>query len=125
MRNFIDIILLENMGRAEAEAVFARFGAFSAGKLGLDDLKAAYKKLAMANHPDRGGDDIKMSLINSAYEILKTPAPRVDPVPDPEPEVQQNSDRSYWDRHPGEQAHRAREAEKKRAASMWNIRKSA
>ena len=39
------------------------------------DIKHAYRKQAMANHPDRnGGDDTKFKQINEAYETLKDPA---------------------------------------------------
>lgn len=37
----------------------------------LDDVKAVYKKLAMAHHPDRGGDTITMQEINAEYEAIK------------------------------------------------------
>ena len=41
------------------------------------DIKQAYRKLAMANHPDRtGGDDTKFKQINEAYSILKDPVSR-------------------------------------------------
>lgn len=36
----------------------------------LNELKAAYRKLAMANHPDRGGDPEIMKAINAEYTIL-------------------------------------------------------
>ena len=36
----------------------------------LNELKAAYRKLAMANHPDRGGDPEVMKEINSEYTVL-------------------------------------------------------
>ncbi|WP_251616875.1 molecular chaperone DnaJ [Senimuribacter intestinalis] len=36
----------------------------------LEDLKAQYKKLAMANHPDRGGDLETMKAINAEYDDL-------------------------------------------------------
>lgn len=36
-----------------------------------DDLKAAYRKAAKDNHPDRGGSTEKMQAINSAYDFLK------------------------------------------------------
>ncbi|MCC5792428.1 MAG: J domain-containing protein [Legionellaceae bacterium] len=34
------------------------------------DIKKAYRKIALDNHPDRGGDVEKMALVNEAYEIL-------------------------------------------------------
>lgn len=34
----------------------------------LDEGKRIYRRLAMENHPDRGGDTAKMAAINSAWE---------------------------------------------------------
>ena len=33
-------------------------------------IKTAYRKLAMKYHPDRGGDEEKMQLINAAYHAM-------------------------------------------------------
>lgn len=48
--------------------------------LGLDknaterDIKRAYKKLVLTNHPDKGGDEKKFQKINEAYNTLNDPA---------------------------------------------------
>ena len=36
----------------------------------IEDLKAQYKKLAFANHPDRGGKTEDMQQINNEYDEL-------------------------------------------------------
>ena len=36
-----------------------------------EEIRKAYLKMAMANHPDRGGDTELMKKINLAYERLK------------------------------------------------------
>ena len=36
----------------------------------IEDLKAQYKRLAMAHHPDRGGSTVDMQEINSEYDSL-------------------------------------------------------
>ena len=36
----------------------------------LEDLKAEYKRLAMENHPDRGGKTEIMQEVNNEYEIM-------------------------------------------------------
>lgn len=42
-----------------------------------DEIKKAFRKLAMENHPDRtGGDDSKFKKINEAYDTLKDPRKR-------------------------------------------------
>jgi curved DNA-binding protein CbpA len=40
----------------------------------LDEVKAMYKRLAMAHHPDRGGDTVIMQEINAEYEAIKSDA---------------------------------------------------
>jgi len=41
-----------------------------------DDIKKAYKKLAMKHHPDRGGDTQKFQSISQAYDTLSDPNKR-------------------------------------------------
>ena len=36
----------------------------------LDELKREYRRLAFANHPDRGGDVETMKAINAEYEAM-------------------------------------------------------
>jgi curved DNA-binding protein len=43
-----------------------------------DEIKKAYRKLVMENHPDKGGDHNKFSMINEAYETLKDPIKRAE-----------------------------------------------
>ena len=63
------------------------------------DIKQAYRKLAMANHPDRtGGDDTKFKQINEAYSILKDPMSRQQ-YDNPQPTHNQQH---HQQRHPFE-----------------------
>jgi DnaJ family protein A protein 2 len=39
----------------------------------IEDIKKAYKKLAMKNHPDKGGDPEVFKRISEAYEVLGDP----------------------------------------------------
>jgi DnaJ-class molecular chaperone len=41
-----------------------------------DEIKKAYKKMAMKHHPDRGGNAEKFKEVNNAYEILSNPDKR-------------------------------------------------
>jgi molecular chaperone DnaJ len=39
-----------------------------------DEIKKAFRKLAVKHHPDKGGDEAKFKEINEAYEVLKDPS---------------------------------------------------
>jgi curved DNA-binding protein len=41
-----------------------------------DDIKRAFRKLAMQHHPDKGGDETKFKQLNEAYSVLGDPAQR-------------------------------------------------
>src|SRR3989344_3563036 len=41
-----------------------------------DEIKKAFRRLAVEHHPDRGGDEAKFKEINEAYEILKDSSKR-------------------------------------------------
>jgi curved DNA-binding protein len=41
-----------------------------------DEIKRAFRKLAMQHHPDKGGDETKFKELNEAYSVLGDPAQR-------------------------------------------------
>ena len=57
----------------------------------LNELKAAYKRLAMLHHPDRGGDLRTMQAINAEYDSMFERLKRQQTTGD-EPEAQQTAE---------------------------------
>src|SRR4028118_1812641 len=41
-----------------------------------DEIKKAFRRIAIEHHPDRGGDETKFKEANEAYEVLKDPSKR-------------------------------------------------
>lgn len=62
--------LMEAMSPQQALTVFKFHGADATG-LDAAALKKEFRKLAMANHPDRGGDEEKLKEITQAYAVLE------------------------------------------------------
>jgi curved DNA-binding protein len=55
-----------------------------------DEIKKAYRKLAMQHHPDRGGDEKKFKEVEEAYRILSDPQARAQ-YDNPQPEFRFNT----------------------------------
>ena len=55
-----------------------------------DEIKKAYKKLALKHHPDRGGDHATFAGINEAYDTLKDPNKKQQ-YDNPQPQFQFNT----------------------------------
>ena len=57
-----------------------------------EEIKRAYRKLAMQHHPDKGGDEKVFQNINEAYDTLKDSAKRQQyDQPQPDPRVRVNT----------------------------------
>ena len=51
-----------------------------------DEIKKQFRKLSMLYHPDRGGDDQSMQIINKAYEKIQDPYKNFEQPEPPRPE---------------------------------------
>ena len=68
-----------------------------------DEIKTAYRKMAMKHHPDRGGDEQKFKQIEEAYRILSDPEKRrmVDMGVDPNLQAQGGFNQGPFEFHFG------------------------
>lgn len=67
MKKFRDYLTEETLSVADALRILN----IDSSEFTADELKVAYKKAAIANHPDKGGDLESMKKINAAYDRLK------------------------------------------------------
>jgi curved DNA-binding protein CbpA len=67
MKKFRDYLTESTLSVADALRILS----LDSADLTADGLKVAYKKAAVANHPDKGGDLESMKKINAAYDRLK------------------------------------------------------
>jgi hypothetical protein len=65
MKTFQEYITEQNMSVQDAEHLLGLHSGYT-----TDQLKAAYKKLAIRHHPDKGGDLVTMQRLNAAYDKL-------------------------------------------------------
>lgn len=62
----MEYYIMENNKLQNAIAIFE----LDNGQYKIEDIKAIYRKLASANHPDKGGDTETMQIINTAFAEL-------------------------------------------------------
>jgi DnaJ-class molecular chaperone len=61
------------------------------------DIKKAYRKLAMKNHPDKGGDPEAFKVVQNAYDVLSDPHKRANYDRFGDPEGPQHSAQGFDD----------------------------
>ena len=54
-----------------------------------DGLKSQFRKLSIKYHPDKGGSEVQMAIINDAYNTLQTNMPKINNVVVPQSSVAQ------------------------------------
>jgi hypothetical protein len=74
MKTYKEFISEDKMSYQEALSVFGVQSGYTE-----EEIKNRYKKLAVTNHPDKGGSDGEMTKINNAYDILKRGKGTVNP----------------------------------------------
>lgn len=65
MKTFQEYIIEQTMTAQDAEHLLGLHGGYTA-----NELKSAYKRMAIQHHPDKGGDVAYMQRINAAYDKL-------------------------------------------------------
>ena len=72
--NFRNFLLLHEMSSIEAQQILG-----VSNKDSPEEIKKKYRKLAMINHPDKGGNHENFIKISHAFEVLSGKAPETRP----------------------------------------------
>lgn len=68
--NLKDILTEKNMPIVDAVRIFLKYG-IDPRNISKDELQREWRKLTVQLHPDKGGNEEEMKLVNSAYDSLK------------------------------------------------------
>lgn len=75
-------LIIERLSPKEAEDIFRKFGVNNALSLPKPELKKKYKELVLKHHPDKGGKNANMQIINAAFDVLSKDGGKSFSTPD-------------------------------------------